>query len=92
MDRLTIPEYNLLMKAVQLKQIDMDYRCHMQAFLNFAVQAKRKSGKYSERPVYTTFLKFYDYENELKKIDGKHEQNDRFSGLKKLLKKQQKGG
>ena len=36
-DRLTIPEYNLLMQAVRLRQVDLDYRNHLQAFLSFAV-------------------------------------------------------
>ena len=66
-DRLTIPEYNLLMEAVKLKQIDIDYRNHLQAFLNFAVKAEKKSGKYKSKPVYTKFKQFYDYEREIKK-------------------------
>ena len=87
-DRLTIPEYNLLMEAVKLKQIDIDYRNHLQAFLNFAVKAEKKSGKYKSKPVYTKFKQFYDYESEIKKAKAK-ENNDksRFSGIGKLLKK-----
>lgn len=86
MDILTIPEYKLLMKAVKLKQIDIDYRNHLQAYLNFAVQAEKKAGKGKTRPVYNTFKKFYDYEKELQKVEKKKE-NSRFSGLKKFLKK-----
>ena len=86
-DRLTIPEYNLLMKAVQLKQIDMDYRNHLQAFLNFAVKAEKKVGKNKSRPVYSTFKRFYDYEKEIKKVTEKGEKKSRFSGIGKLLKK-----
>ena len=44
-DRLTIPEYNLLMQAVRLRQVDLDYRNHLQAFLSFAVQAEKRVGK-----------------------------------------------
>ena len=43
-DRLTIPEYELLMQAVRLKQVDMDYRNHLQAFLNFAVNGEGVRG------------------------------------------------
>ena len=86
MDILTIPEYKLLMKAVKLKQIDIDYRNHLQAYLNFAVKAEKKAGKGKTRPVYNTFKKFYDYEKELQKVEKKKE-NSRFSGLKKFLKK-----
>lgn len=83
---LTIPEYKLLMKAVKLKQIDNDYRNHLQAYLNFAVQAEKKAGKGKTRPVYNTFKKFYDYKKELKKVENKKE-DSRFSGLKKFLKR-----
>ena len=87
-DRLTIPEYNLLMEAVKLKQIDIDYRNHLQAFLNFAVKAEKKSGKYKSKPVYTKFKQFYDYESEIKKAKAKeNNENSRFSGIGKFLKK-----
>lgn len=86
MDRLTIPEYNLLMEAAQLKQVDEDYRNHLQAFLNFAVKAEKKSGKNKSKPVYRKFKQFYNYEAELRKVQ-KTEQKSRFSGIGKLLKK-----
>lgn len=85
-DRLTIPEYKLLMEAVRLKQVDMDYRNHLQAFLNFAVKAEKKSGKHS-KPVYTKFKKFYDYEKEIAKATTKKSEKSRFSGIGRLLKK-----
>ena len=86
-DRLTIPEYTLLMEAVRLKQIDKDYRNHLQAFLNYAVKAEKKSGKNKSKPVFTKFKQFYDYEKELKKVKGKEEAKARFSGIGELLKK-----
>lgn len=85
-DQLTIPEYRLLMKAVQLKQIDFDYRNHLQAFLNFAVKAEKKAGKKS-KPVYSKFKKFYDYEKELSEVMKKGSETSRFSGIGKLLNK-----
>lgn len=85
-DRLTIPEYNLLMEAAQLKQVDEDYRNHLQAFLNFAVKAEKKAGKNKSKPVYRKFKQFYNYEAEQRKVTRK-EQKSRFSGIGKLLKK-----
>lgn len=85
-DRLTIPEYELLMQAVRLKQVDMDYRNHLQAFLNFAVKAEKKSGKKS-KPVFTKFKRFYDYEKELAKVTNKGGEKSRFAGIGRLLKK-----
>lgn len=86
-DRLTIPEYNLLMEAVQLKQVDTDYRNHLQAYLNFAVKAEKKAGKGKTKPVYKKFKQFYDYEEEVQKITKKDKGKSRFSGIGKFLKK-----
>ncbi|MEG1497573.1 MAG: hypothetical protein RR385_09405 [Clostridiales bacterium] len=89
-DRLTIPEYELLIKAVQLKQIDMDYRLHMSAYLNFVVKAEKKAGKNKTVPVYKHFKKFYDYEKEIEKVLGVgNRQQNRFDGIGKLLKRKE---
>lgn len=84
---MTIPEYNLLMEAVRLKQVDKDYRNHLQAFLNFAVKAKKKAGKNKEKPVYSKFEKFYNYKKEIDKVSNKGNTESRFAGIGKLLKK-----
>lgn len=86
-DRLTIPEYCLLMEAVRLKHVDQDYRNHLQAFLNFAVKAEKKTGKNKSKPVYSKFKRFYDYEAEIKKVTKKDNEKSRFSGIGKFLKK-----
>ena len=75
------------MEAVRYKNIDIDYRNHLQAFLNFAVQAKKSAGKGKERPVYGRFKKFYDYEKEIDKIKSPVKTQSRFSSLSKFLKK-----
>lgn len=74
------------MEAVRLKQVDMDYRNHLQAFLNYAVKAEKKSGKKS-KPVYTKFKKFYDYEAELEKAKNKKDKKSRFAGIGRFLNK-----
>lgn len=86
-DCLTIPQYTLLMEAVRLKQIDRDYRNHLQAYLNFVVKAEKKSGKGKSKPVYTKFKQFYDYEKELEKVTHKENKKSRFAGIGKFLKK-----
>lgn len=83
---MTIPEYKLLMEAVQLKQIDADYRNHLQAYLNFAVKAEKKSGKNKSKPVYRKFKQFYNYEEEQQKV-RKTDKKSRFSDVVKFLKK-----
>lgn len=87
-DRLTLEEYTLLMEAVRLKQIDMDYRNHLQAFLNFAVKAKKKTGKNKSKPVYSKFTRFYDYEKEIEKATRKGGEKSRFSGVGKFLRRE----
>ena len=86
---MTIPEYNLLMKSVQLKQVDRDYRNHLQAFLNFVVQAEKKAGKGKSRPVYNTFKKFYDYEKAVDKVTKSGKRKSPFSGIGKFFKKEE---
>lgn len=82
-DRLTIPEYLLLMEAERLKQIDMDYRNHLQAWLTFSAQATKKKGQ----PVYSKFKKFYDYEKNLNEATNKGGKKSKLAGLAKFLKK-----
>lgn len=83
-DRMTLAEYKLLMQAVRLKQVDTDYRNHLQAYLNFVVKAEKKSGKYKSQPVYKRFKQFFDYEKAVEKVTEK-ETKSRFDGLGKLL-------
>lgn len=75
------------MEAVRLKQVDMDYRNHLQAFLNFAVKAQKKTGKNKSKPVFGKFKRFYDYEKELNKIKDHGSEKSRFSGIGRFLKK-----
>lgn len=85
-DRLTIPEYNLLMEAFRLRQVDQEYNAHLQAWLNFAVKARKKTGKGKSRPVYSKFKRFYDYEKRLEEVQ-KIGKESRFSGIGKFFKK-----
>ena len=86
-DRITIPEYVLLMEAVQLEQVDLDYRNHLQAYLNFAVKAT-KNGK-KPKPVFDKFNKFFDYEKEVDKVKKRGKQESRFGeGIGKFFRKE----
>lgn len=83
-DRLTIPEYELLMESVKYREVDKDYRNHLQAYLNFAVKATK--GK-QRKPVYRRFKRFYDYEAEIKKIQKGKNKKSQFPGVGKFLNK-----
>lgn len=75
------------MEAVLLKQVDKDYRNHLQAFLNFAVKAEKKVGKNKSRPVYRKFKQFYNYEDEIEKITNNGKRKSKFPGIGKILEK-----
>ena len=66
----------------------MDYRNHLQAFLNFAVKAEKKAGKNKSKPVYSKFKRFYNYEEELEKVKNNEKNTSRFSGIGKFFKKE----
>ena len=72
------------MEAVSLKEVDKDYRNHLQAFLNFSVKAtKGKGGK----PVFKNFKKFYNYEEAVEKVKKRSGKKSKFPGIGGLLKK-----
>lgn len=87
-DQLTIPQYEILMEAMELRMLDDSLHEHRQAFLNLAVQAQKKAGKGKTRPVYRRFEQFFNYDRELDKLKSRKKQKkSRFSGIGKLLKK-----
>lgn len=86
-------EYELLIKAANLRRIDEEYNIHLLAFKTFQVKAMKKSGK-KRKPVYDRFSKFYDYKrriNEVLKVETKD--NTRMARLRDfLILKRKKGG
>ena len=86
MDRLTIPEYELLMEAAKLKIVDKHYFTHLLAWLGLKAKAEKKVGKNKRKVVYDRFDKFFNYESELEKVKGTKKES-KFSGIGKFLKK-----
>lgn len=84
---MTVAQYKILSEAARLREVDKDYRDHLQAFLNFRVQSRKRAGKNKERPVYSTFKKFYDYEKEVAHIRAK-QIPDRFAKVKKIIEEE----
>lgn len=66
---LSLQEYSLRMKAFRLSQVDKHYEMHLQAWLNHGVTATKEQGK-KQVPVYKTFKEFFDYEKQLKEVEG----------------------
>ena len=91
---MTIPEYKLLMKAVELRSIDDAYMVHLQAFKNFEVKATKKVGT-KRKPVYDRFEKFFDYRKLVRKVLGKDiESNEdiKLSRMREFLNAKKKEG
>lgn len=83
-DRLTIPEYMLMIKALELKAVDMANERHQLAWLTVSAGAIRKDG----RPVYKKYKDFFNYEAELRKLE-KPKPDSKFSRLSKHLKEKE---
>lgn len=67
-DALSMAEYEILMKAYKLKQIDKLYYIHRTAYENQRAKATKKQGK-NFVSVYKSFKDFFDYEKELKEAE-----------------------
>lgn len=83
-DRLTIPEYELMIKAYELKEIDKANERHQLAWLTVSAGATKKDGK----PVYKKFKDFFNYDAELKRLERPKPTN-KFSNLSKHMKEKQ---
>ena len=79
---MTIAQYEIMLEALEYQIVDDEYRAHRQAFLNFTVQAEKKSGKKTV-PVYRRFRQFFDLDKELRKIKNRRKPS-RFAGITKL--------
>lgn len=80
---MDIPEYELLMRAKELRQVDEEYRTHEQAFLTVAARAtKGKKGT----PVYKRFKDFFDYEEAIRKVKDGNKHRDVMHTVSALLK------
>lgn len=83
------------MHAYKLKRIDNERDMHIQAWLNYQVQATKPKGKKTV-PVYKNFKDFYDYDKNIREIEGNKETAPKVSSdLKKkahIAKMLNKGG
>lgn len=81
-DRLTLPEYELIAHAFALAEVDRANERHQRAWLTVSAGATKKDGK----PVFKKFKDFFDYEAEIAKIAKKKPKTDKFIGLSKHMK------
>ena len=82
-NRITLYEYNLLMKGVMLKKLDEKAERHEKAWLSRVVNAEKKVGKDKTEYVFKKYTDFFDYEKEYSNLFEKKE--DKMSDFKKLV-------
>ena len=82
-DRLTLPDYALLVNAYALKQVDREEKLHRLAWLTVAAGAMKNN-----KPVYRDFSDFFDYEANLRKVQNKP--TNKFLNLSRHLKEKKK--
>ena len=90
-DRLTIPQVELMKKALTLRQVDEQNNLHMLAFLTNAAGSVKQAGN-KQVPMYQTYKSFFDYEAELYKIEHADEIEAKNNRLRELVEKRGKGG
>ena len=73
---MTLDQFEIMRKAHEYKQVDLDYRIHQLAYLSFVATGTKKAGKNKEKPIFSTFKKFFDYDKALKKVSGKVDEGD----------------
>ena len=83
MDDLLLSEYQLLMKAHALKQVDKEYEMHLQAWLNQRAKDTKPKGKKTV-PVFRKFDEFFNYKEREQQILGTDKKEER-STLRNLL-------
>ncbi|MGL4642757.1 MAG: hypothetical protein ACRCVH_00455 [Vagococcus fluvialis] len=88
-ERMTIREYEVMLKAYKLRNLDKEYFIHLQAFKNQEIKATKKVGK-QEKMVYKNFNEFFPYqkrENEILGIATKKKVSRDNKKMMELLKK-----
>lgn len=66
---MTFREYSFEIHAYRLRELDTRQQIHLQAWVNQQAKATKGQGGKSV-PAYKTFKDFFDYEKELKVIEG----------------------
>lgn len=88
-ERMTIYEYDLRLRAWQKERIYRDYDIHLQAWCNAVAQSTKSSGK-KVIPVYKTFKEFFNLEERLNN-DKTQDKNPQIERYKEFMRKKKNG-
>lgn len=84
--RLTLYEYKLLMKACQLKTLDNENKLHKLAWMIEQAKATKQKGKKTV-PYFKTYKDFFDYDRYEKDILGEPKEDKKDNAITNLLVK-----
>lgn len=84
--RLTLYEYKLLMRACQLKTLDNENKLHKLAWMTEQAKATKQKGKKTV-PYFKTYKDFFDYDRYEKDILGKPKEDKKNNAITNLLVK-----
>lgn len=85
-DRMTIPEYLMHLKAYALRSVDEEMKIHLSAFLNLAVKSTRGTGN-NIKPKYPTFKSFFDYDRRLAELEHPKDEPSQFQNWRAYKKR-----
>lgn len=66
---MRLSDYTLRMEAFNLREIDEEYKMHLNAWLHARVSDMKEKNK-KQVPIYRSFKDFYDYEKRIQEIEG----------------------
>jgi len=69
-EKLTIPEYELLMEGAAYRKVDMEYWANRVAWLTMVAKSKKKSGK-KFVVVYKKFRQLFNIDAAVRELEGK---------------------
>ena len=69
-EKLTIPEYELLMEGAAYRKVDMEYWANRVAWLTMVAKSKKKSGK-KLVVVYKKFRNLFNIDAAVRELEGK---------------------
>jgi alcohol dehydrogenase class IV len=88
---MTLYEYEMKMRAYNLKRVDREYDMHLQAWLNHAASATKEQGK-KVISAYKDFTDFYDYKKRLREVEKPSKSlNKQMRRMAQLAKKANEG-
>lgn len=85
-EKLDIPEFMILMEAVECRENDKSFWIHFLAWQTMRANGKKKSGK-GYKSAFPRFKKFYNAEAAMRNIKS-NKQKSRFGGLSDFLRRQ----